>query len=161
MTTTEEWNHKVRGEVFDTDEWRAEYKAFEKAVPRLTETELAQFWPRIQPVIRKNGTAHYIKEVNPSNVAYTWSPELKEEATGLKEIARKTVFVTWAYYGFFKPTIRECLAQMPKEISDQCVAFEIVKSPETAEDFHKTRESSLAFDAGFHTCEVVYYGSEK
>jgi hypothetical protein len=62
-------------------------------------------------------------------IAYAWEPKpswwpfFLGRLTPLREI---TTFHTWAYYGFFKPTIAEVLAQIPEDLVDQVVAFEIL-----------------------------------
>ena len=129
----------------------------------ITDEELAERWPRIQPIVRKEGKSWFIEPVDTDNIAYTWDPQTKEPAPEDMPVlgTNDRVLVSWAYYGFFKPTIRECLAQIPDNLLEQCKAFEITWSPDVAEDFYKDTESGAAFDSGYHTCTVVYYGNPK
>lgn len=138
---------------------RAANEAFRASVPSLKDNlaRLALLLDRVQPVVRVAGEQWFIEPVDPLTTSYTWDPKPTERAEELVEASRARVFITWAYYGFFKPTIAECLAQIPSNVEEECVAFEIVESPHSAADFRKDDETSKAFDAGFHTCEVVFY----
>lgn len=84
--------------------------------------------------------------------SFTWSEDLREPALGL--VAAKTVVTlhTYGYYGMFKPSIAEVLAQAPEDLGEY-VAFSI-EGPSTADDLGRDQ---AAFDAGFHVATVTYY----
>jgi hypothetical protein len=126
-------------------------------IPKLTEDRLTQLAGKIRPVVRNSqGVLHYIKPVDLKNVAFTWSPNLDEEAISLTPVKTIRTLHGYGYYGFFKPSIAEVLAQIPADIEDRVVAFE-THGPETADDFYKDEETKKAFDAGFHTAETTLY----
>jgi hypothetical protein len=128
---------------------------------QITDKQLAERCSRIQPIVRDRfGGLRFIKPVNPNNIAYQWDPAFMGTVPRKLIIVgrSKRVLITWAYYGFFKPTIRECLAQMPPGCVNRCTAFEIVKGPKTAADLNVEKE---ALNAGYHICEVVYYMAAK
>ena len=95
----------------------------------------------------------WIKEVNPRNVAFTWGPEAAGLASGLKKVGEITTYHTWGYYGFFKPTIDEVLAQIPKELVGKVCAFETVPS---SYDINKV----LTPDNKYHIGKTTLYAME-
>lgn len=126
-----------------------------KWIPDVSEDRIRELAEKIKPVVRIDGKQRYIKPVDLFRVAFTWEPKPAffepKNLTTLKDI---TTFHGWAYYGFFKPSIAEVLAQIPEELTDKVVAFEIVESPQSASDFYKTDESRAAFNDGFHTAKT-------
>lgn len=150
--------------------WRSAWGAFlyeqttkgnvvnkESYIPKLSEEELQKRSQLIRPVIRFGGTLYYIEDVHLSNVSYIWSPVKKERASGLVSVAKVTTYHTYGYYGLFKPSIAEVLAQIPEEMVGKVCAFEIVERPERAEDFSKDIK---AFKAGYHVAVVQLYTKE-
>lgn len=102
-------------------------------IPEISDERLAQLHARIKPVVRgarrSNGAAwhdglFYIQDVDLRGESFTWDPTLTESAEGLRELARIETTHTCGYYGFFKPSIAEVLAQIPVEFLDRCVAYE-------------------------------------
>jgi hypothetical protein len=102
----------------------------------------------------RTGEKYFIKDVDLRGVAYTWSPEPTKLASNLKTHADITTYHAYGYYGMFKPSIAEVLAQIPEEYVDKIVAFEIIKSPETAKDFNY---DLAAFNAGYHVATTRLY----
>lgn len=96
----------------------------------IEDDKLKQLFSKIKPVVRKDGCngLYYIKDVDLRNVAFTWSPEITEDATGLKPFKTIITFHKYGYQGMFKPSIAEVLAQIPKRYTNKCVAFEIDKN---------------------------------
>ena len=131
-------------------------------VPKETIEELAK---RIKPLfgfdVNVEGSSvplkdisFYIEEVKLFTQSFIWDPKPKEIALGLKPIGDIKTLHTYGYGGFFKPTIAEVLAQIPKECLDKVVAFEIVWSPDTTMDFKKFQK---AYDAGYHMAVTRLY----
>lgn len=73
-----------------------------------------------------------IKDVDPTNVAYTWEPEYLGECRGLEEIARIETNHKCGYYGFFKPSIDEVIRQIPDNLVERVTHFEIPQDCEVA-----------------------------
>jgi hypothetical protein len=123
-------------------------------IPTITDDELKAMAERIKPVVRSGKVLFYIKEVDLKNIAYTWSPEITDRATDLKPLKEITTYHRYGYYGFFKPSIAEVLAQIPTELRETVVAFEITNSPETAADLnaHQT-----AVNDGYHVAVTQLY----
>lgn len=124
-------------------------------IPAISDEDLDKLCKRIRAVVEfpRKGKC-YIKPVNPRNIAFTWSPKPGKKAVGLKRIRDITTYHTWAYYGFFKPTIAEVIAQIPKGLLPKVVAFEIIKRPETADDLNREK---TALNAGYHVATTRLY----
>lgn len=118
-------------------------------IPKVSNADLESMLKRIRPVARfrenpqgeecphcgyreyeleqdDRGDLYYIKKVNPRNVAYTWDPQPAEKAKGLVKHKDITTHHTYGYYGFFKPSIAEVLAQIPEADLETVCAFEYV-----------------------------------
>jgi hypothetical protein len=126
-------------------------------IPKLSEEELEKRAQTIKPVIRFDGTLHYIEDVHLSNVSHIWSPVKKDVASGLLPVTNVVTYHTYGYCGLFKPSIAEVLAQVPEEIVDQVCAFEIVEKPKSAEDLNRNLE---ALNTGYHFATVQLYKKE-
>ena len=134
---------------------RVEKKSWIPEVPKKRIQKLAE---RIKPVVQfASKGKRYIKPVDLFGVAYTWDPKAANKAPGLKPLCDIITYHTYGYYGFFKPSIAEILAQIPAEHLDKVVAFEIVGSPETADDLNEEHE---ALNAGYHVATTRLYVRE-
>lgn len=119
-------------------------------IPEVPEERIRELAERIKPVI--NG--RYIKPVDLFKVAYTWDPKLAKRAVNLEPVRDITTYHTFGYYGFFKPSIAEVLAQIPADLLEKVVAFEIIGSPTTADDLNR---ESVALNAGYHVAVTRLY----
>jgi len=149
--TNEEYEAEEQARKERVANWKKKIEGMQ-----LSPEELARRWPRIQPIVRdKDGKPWFIDQDDPIGVAYTWDPKLKEPAPeDYVELTRERAYVKWGYYGFFKPSIQECLTSLPEEFVDACVAFEIVDSPKTADDLNKEKDM---LNAGYQVCTVAFY----
>jgi hypothetical protein len=124
-------------------------------IPEISDERLAELSERIKPLVRNgDGELCYIRPVDLRGTAYTWSPKIIEKAGEMNVITDITTYHTYGYYGFFKPSIGEVLAQIPAEYVDRVVAFEIIKSPETADDLNREK---AALNAGYHVATTRLY----
>ncbi len=127
----------------------------ESWIPKVPKERIKELAKRIRPVVwfPVIGLC-YIKRVDPFNIAFTWDPRPRWKVFGLKAICDITTYHTYGYYGFFKPSIAEVLAQIPAELLDKVVAFETVERPETVDDLNRERE---ALNAGYHVATTRLY----
>ncbi|MBI4118791.1 MAG: hypothetical protein HY452_00830 [Parcubacteria group bacterium] len=134
-------------------------------IPKIPKKRIKELAKRIKPVVRfarganglfesSEGHLFHIKPVDLFGIAYTWDPKPTDKATGLKRLCDIRTYHTYGYYGFFKPSIAEVLAQIPTEHLTEVVAFEIVESPETAGDLNREHE---ALNAGYHVATTRLY----
>ena len=125
-------------------------------IPKISDERLEELVKRIKPVVKHRGKVLcYIKACDPRTIAFSWSPKFLSPAQGLKLITSIQTLHTFAYYGFFKPTIAEVLAQIPVELIDTVTAFEVV-GPQTAADLNREQK---ALHAGFHVATTNLYSS--
>ena len=127
-------------------------------IPEVPDVQIRELSRRIKPVIQFHGPKksglRFIGAVDPWSVAFTWSPEPRKRAYDLKPLCDITTYHSYAYHGFFKPSIAEVLAQIPAEYLGGVVAFEIVEHPETADDLNREKE---ALNAGYHVATTRLY----
>ena len=100
-----------------------EGKAF---VPEITEERLNTLIKKIVPVVRENNKLYKIEIPDLRKIAYTWDYKITEECNNLKEVMRIKTNHYCGYYGLFKPSIAEVLAQIPENLINKVVAFEII-----------------------------------
>jgi hypothetical protein len=120
------------------------------SIPKISNEELAELAKRIRPVVRKesDGRPFYIKaDSDLRRLSYLWDVKYEEEAKGLFEFATITTLHTYGYYGMFKPSVAEVIAQIPPDYRDRVVAFEITTRPLCADDLNKQKK---AVNEGFH-----------
>jgi len=135
-------------------------------IPDVPEDRIRELAKRIKPVVRfsislpggflfyPDGIPFYIRKVDLFDIAYTWSPKPRWPATRLTPLQDITTYHSWGHYSLFKPSIAEVLAQIPANLLDRVVAFEIIKQPETADDLNQNIE---AMHAGFHVATTRLY----
>ncbi len=124
-------------------------------IPAIGDDLLARLAKRIKPVIRnRNNALVYIDACHLRNTAFTWSPRINRRATNLVKHATIETFHRYGYYGFFKPSVAEVLAQIPVGLIEKTVAFESI-GPQNAKDLGK---HTAALNAGFHVATTHLYG---
>ena len=100
-----------------------EGKAF---VPEITEERLNILIKKIVPVVKEDNKLYFIEIPDLRKIAYTWDYKITEECNNLKEISRIKTHHYCGYYGLFKPSIAEVLSQIPEDLINKVVAFEII-----------------------------------
>lgn len=130
-------------------------------IPKITDDELVKRAENIKPVVREQrkfsgDVLFYIKPVDLKNVAFTWDAKPTKQATGLKPIATITTYHAYGYYGFFKPSIAEVLAQIPEQYLKDVVAFETY-GPDSVTDLNRNKTE---LDDGYHVAQTILYGKE-
>jgi hypothetical protein len=128
-----------------------------KYIPKGSKKKIVELAEKIQPVITIDGHLTHIKPSDLFNVSYVWDPKPTQKAIGLKAVADIRTYHGYGYYGFFKPSVAEVIAQIPENLVQTIVAFEIVESPETADDLNKEPE---ALNEGFHVAKTRLYAKD-
>lgn len=109
---------------------------------------------RIRPIVEVDGNKMYIEQPCVYTQAFLWEPKLSAIAEDMEPIADVKTYHTFGFYGFFKPTIAEVLIQIPECHEKETIAFEIVKSPGTADDLNEEIE---ALNQGYHVATTRLY----
>lgn len=123
-------------------------------IPEISDERLAELVERIKPTCRFNDELRYIEPVDPRRVAYMWSPKPAETADDLNPVADIRTYHSYGAPNVFKPSIAEVLAQIPDEHLSNVVAFEIMNSPDDADDLNRELE---ALNAGYHVATTRLY----
>ena len=126
--------------------------------------EIVERYSRIKPVAKKDGKLYWLRSFGEEelfDISYLWNDETKKQVQDgeIVPIPDKDFRCLHEYgsSGLFKPSVAEVLTQIDSEILDTVVAFEIIDSPKTAEDFHRDKFTSTAFNSGYHVSIVRLY----
>ncbi|MBR2587549.1 hypothetical protein IKE71_04240 [Candidatus Saccharibacteria bacterium] len=126
--------------------------------------EIVERYSRIKPVAKKDGKLYWLRPFDEGelfNISYLWDDETEEQVQDgeIVPIPDKDFrcLHKYGYYGLFKPSVAEVLTQIDSELLGTVVAFEIIDSPETAEDFYRDEFTSTAFNSGYHVSTVRLY----
>lgn len=134
-------------------------------IPTLTDARLDELVARIKPVVEFDGVKRYIQPCHPRNVAYLWDPKPADKAPAFKRVAEIQTLHTYGYIGFFKPSIAEVLSQIPEQLVDQVIAFELHTTmievmffgwPQHVNDLNAESEAS---NAGYHVAYATLYAA--
>lgn len=144
---------------------------FKMSIPEISDEELMERYKHIKPVITaEDGKLHYFREYDLDELrrtSYFWSRfgNIREEVGENKLEAWPACdfpcLHAYDYYGFFKPSIAEVLAQIDEGRIRLIKAFEIIDSPKEFRDFRKDNLSSIAFDNGYHVSTVRLYTAKR
>jgi len=127
-----------------------EGKAF---VPEITEGKLNNLIKIIIPLIRKGNKLYSIELPDLRNTAYTWEPKVTKESDMLEEVTRIKTNHYCGYYGFFKPSIAEVLAQIPEDLIGKIDAFEIIGDIDSGTD----TEVKIFNEGNGHLATTILY----
>ena len=125
-------------------------------VPKISDERVEEMGKIIKPLVVRKGQLCYIKPCDPRKVAFSWDPKVTKIARGLRKICEIPTYHTFGYYGMFKPSIAEVLAQIPEEFLNECSAF-ITKGPETIDDLHAQMD---VVNEGYHRAMTTLYGKD-
>jgi hypothetical protein len=141
-----------------------EAEAKQSWIPAIADDVLEEMAQRMMPVVHKDGAFWQVALPVPKAgqtlahtlriTAHLWKPQLLPLVPGLRELARVRTYHTFSFYGFFKPTIAEVLAQVPPHLLTDVQAFKVVDGPQTADDLNRER---AATEAGYHVATTVFY----
>lgn len=130
----------------------------------ITKEEIIERYSHIKPVIRKDDGLCWLRKFSDKelfDISYIWDDNSEKlvEKDEIIPIPSKDFrcLHKYGYHGLFKPSIAEVLTQISPEILDSVVAFEIIDSPETADDFYKDEFTTTAFESGYHVSTVRLY----
>jgi hypothetical protein len=128
-----------------------EGKAF---VPEISDILLNKLIKKIVPVIRKEDKLYNIELPDLRHTAYTWDTKLKDEHKDLIEVARIKTDHYCGYYGFFKPSVAEVIAQIPEGFINKICAFEILADMDSGTE----DEVKIYSDGNGHQATTILYG---
>lgn len=125
------------------------------SIPDISDADLAEMATRFHPLVLVKERVYTIRvDPNLRGVAFAWNAKTLRRLDHRKVVARFPTLHTYGFYGCFKPTIAEVLAQIPAEFRELPQAYFLVCGPETAEDLDA---NSAELDAGFHVAETTLF----
>ena len=134
-------------------------------IPEISDSRLIELYKTLKPIVEIDEMKYFLREFTLHELrrtSYIWSErEDKTEQVDLSRLESIDEFPclhTCGYYGLFKPSIAEVLAQMPENLIGTANTFEIVESPETREDVFRYPE---VVNNGFHLSKVKAYKYNK
>ena len=134
-------------------------------IPIINDQKLKELYQILKPIVTIDEMKYLLKEYTLRELkyqSYIWRKEddIREKITlnKLEPIKDFLCFHTYGYYGLFKPSIAEILAQTPEEVIEKANTFEIIEGPKTHTDVFKYKE---VVDKGFHLSKVRAYKLHK
>lgn len=144
---------------------------FNVSIPKISDEEMKERYEQIKPVVTVDGKLHYLREFTfeeLTGINYLWDLDknVREEVgEGELEVLEGRDFVCLHRYGYYEGCLRPCIGDVLSQIEEYDLpfvkAFEVIESPETAEDFYKNGFTSIAFDNGYHVSTVRLYREKK
>ena len=133
----------------------------ELTIHYLEDDELKKRYEKIKPIIMIEGITYDMKEFSftaLSGQSYIWNRDEDKRniihKEDLEAIEDFVCFHEYGYYGLFKPSIHEVLAQLPEKSIKEADYFEIIESPVTRDDVFKYED---ILNAGYHASVVRTY----
>ena len=137
------------------------------SIPKISKEDLMSRYQRIKPIVEINGIKYFMRDFTEqelTGISYIGNVnEDKREAVDMNKYKPLTdldfeCLHKYGYYGIFKPSIAEVLAQIEERYLDSVCAFEIIESPSTAKDINR---NEIIFNNGFHISKVrLYYKAD-
>ena len=127
----------------------------------LKDDELKKRYAKTKPIIMIDGITYDMKEFSfsaLSDQSYIWDRDIdKRNIVHKEDLEVVEDFIClhgYGYYGLFKPSIHEVLAQLPEKSIKEADYFEIIESPVTRDDVFKYED---VLNAGYHATVVRTY----
>lgn len=128
----------------------------ERGIPEISDVHLFHRAGTVSPLVVRDGQLWHVPAVTDvaamRGQSFAWSENMTEQANGLVPAKTVPTLHTFGYYGLFKPSIAEVLAQAPDDLHHY-VAFS-VKGPEDAVEMSLYPEAT---NAGYHVAATTYY----
>ena len=131
-------------------------------IPEMKKENIVKWYATIRPIVINEGKPVFMRQLKDkelTDVAYIWLNEdgdygEKVDFTKLSVLADVKMLHDCGYYGLFKPSVGEVISQIPNELLEKAVAFQIIYKPYDWADFNLFRPD---FDAGYHVSVVRLY----
>lgn len=136
------------------------------SIPKISKEELNKRYDTIKPIVDLDGKKYLLRDFTEEELKkYVYTSNVTQDKREIVNMDKYVSLVdydfeclhTYGYYGIFKPTIAEVLAQIPEDLASLVCAFEIIEKPETLEDLMKNK---IVFNNGFHISKVRLYCKE-
>jgi hypothetical protein len=129
-------------------------------IPKMKVEQIAKWYDKIKPIVKRNGVPVYLAKLSIDEIIkipYTRFNKDEDYAdvvdySKLSVLADVKMLHTYGYYKFFKPSIGEVIRQIPKELLEKVVAFEMLGGELATNSIFRAE-----FYAGYHVSVVRLY----
>lgn len=103
-------------------------------IKELPAERVLELYKRIKPIVKDEGKLYYLTDTDPVATSYMWEGKTTVEATGIEPFAEvRTLHKRYmmddgpfkVYRYVFRPTVSEVLSQIPEELLERTVAFQV------------------------------------
>lgn len=114
----------------------------------ISDLMLAERLSKVRPLILSDGEHFLFDLPDPRNTAFTWAPVNVRPAKKHRAVSKFRTLHSCGFYGFFKPSIAEVLAQLPDDtrISAFCLDVSTIE---------------ILFDGEGHSCVCHWLAEAK
>lgn len=100
-------------------------------ISQMSDKDIAHLYENIRPIVKRDTYLRKLSERELTHVAYTWLTEAidyaeKVDFTKLSVLEDIKMLHGYGYYGLFKPSVGEVIRQIPKDLLEKVVVFEII-----------------------------------
>lgn len=128
------------------------------SIPEMTPDEIMKLYSHIKPIVWRDGKRVYLRQLCKKEAIDQVFTKIESEGEEEKEVnyselaklADIRMLHRWGYHMYFKPSVGEVIRQIPKEMINDVVAFQLLHGS-TSNLFKET------FNAGYHTSVVRLY----
>ena len=134
-------------------------------IPEIDDERLKELYMILKPIVTIDEMKYLLREYTLKELreqSYIWERDKDKrdevDQYKLEPVEDFLCLHTWAYYGYFKPSIAEVLSQVPERTICEANVFEIIEQPETRDDVFRYPE---VINNGFHLSKVRSYKMHK
>lgn len=117
------------------------------SIPSITDERLTQLAKRIRAVKEIEGGHRLYPLCDPRGESFSWAEKMGRKTRRLYALGKVRTLHGFGYYGLFKPSVAEVLAQIQAHSLLHMVDCFVVNGPKDSHDLNLEPE---ALNAGFH-----------
>ena len=128
-------------------------------IPEMSIEEIVKWYKTIKPIVCYNGDLRFLRELSPDELIQTSYVYIKDygdkvDLSTIGVLADVKMLHHYMTPSCFKPSVGEILCQIPEELRNATVAFEIIYSPYGKPDFEIFKDE---FNQHYHVSIVRLY----
>ena len=132
-------------------------------IPKMKVEKIAKWYDQIKPIVKRNGVPVYLAKLSTDEIIkspYTRFTKEEDYAdivnySKLSVLADVKMMHTYGYYKNFKPSIGEVIRQIPKELIEKVIAFEMLEGALAMNSVFRAE-----LNAGYHVSIIRLYQSK-
>lgn len=130
-------------------------------IPNMSNKDVANWYANIKPIVDNEGTPNYLRELKDYELgnAITFLQPTdyadKVDFSKLSVLGDVKMLHRYSYVGFFKPSVKEIISQIPSDMIEKVVAFEMIYTSDSIIDLNDIFNEEI--HQGFHVSVVRLY----